>query len=79
MLRGEVSIDKAVEMRLKNVTEAQKLLTSREAEVLKYVKEGFSNKRIAAALGISPRTVENILSCIYFRTGIASRTDLQRM
>ncbi|GHT92723.1 DNA-binding response regulator [Spirochaetia bacterium] len=79
VLRGEVSIDKAVEPRLKKITDVQKLLTSREAEVLKYVKEGFSNKRIAAALGISPRTVENLLSCIYFRTGIASRTDLQRM
>jgi NarL family two-component system response regulator LiaR len=38
-----------------------------------------SNKRIAAALYISPRTVENLLSRIYFKTGITSRSDLQKI
>jgi len=33
-------------------------LTSREAEVLQLIAEGFSNKQIAAELGISIKTVE---------------------
>jgi DNA-binding NarL/FixJ family response regulator len=79
VLLGKVSIDKAVELKLKNAVETQKLLTRREAEILKHVREGENNKRIAAALGISPRTVENLLSRIYFKTGIASRADLQKI
>jgi DNA-binding NarL/FixJ family response regulator len=78
-LEGQVSIDKAVEPKLKNAGETRKLLTRREAEILGHIREGMSNKRIAAALGISPRTVENLLSRIYFKTGIASRADLQKI
>jgi DNA-binding NarL/FixJ family response regulator len=79
VLEGEVSIDKAVEPKLKNSPETRKLLTRREAEILMHVREGKSNKHIAAALGISKRTVENLLSRIYFKTGIASRSDLQKI
>ncbi|MFP3043777.1 response regulator transcription factor [Treponema primitia] len=79
VLQGEVSMDKAVEPKLKNAAETQTLLTRREAEILKHVRDGQSNKRIAAALGISPRTVENLLSRIYYKTGIASRADLQKI
>ncbi|MDR1909682.1 MAG: response regulator transcription factor, partial [Spirochaetaceae bacterium] len=79
VLEGKVSIDKAVEPKLKNAGETRKLLTRREAEILTHIREGMSNKRIAAALGISPRTVENLLSRIYFKTGIASRADLQKI
>jgi DNA-binding NarL/FixJ family response regulator len=79
VLRGEVSIDKAVEPKLKNAGEPRKLLTRREAEILTCIREGMSNKRIAAVLGISPRTVENLLFRIYFKTGIASRSDLQKI
>ncbi|MDR1971526.1 MAG: response regulator transcription factor [Treponema sp.] len=78
-LEGKVSIDKAVEPKLQNTGEPRKLLTRREAEILGHIREGKSNKRIAAALGISSRTVENLLSRIYFKTGIASRTDLQKI
>jgi len=79
VLRGELSIDESVKPGLQKVTEPNKLLTSREAEVLALVVNGLSNKRIAADLGISQRTVENILSCIYFKTGISSRAELQKM
>jgi len=79
VLRGELFIDEAVKSRLQKVTDIKKLLTPREAEVLALVVSGISNKHIATDLGISPRTVEKILSCIYFKTGIASRTELQKM
>jgi DNA-binding NarL/FixJ family response regulator len=79
VLTGKVSVDKAVEPKLKNAGETRKLLTRREAEILTYIREGMSNKRIAATLYISPRTVENLLSRIYFKTGITSRSDLQKI
>ena len=79
VLRGEVSIDKAVEPRFKNADDTQKLLTRREAEILKHIWDGRSNKQIAAALCISLRTVENHLSRIYYKTGIASRADLREI
>ncbi|GHV11740.1 DNA-binding response regulator [Spirochaetia bacterium] len=78
-LRGEVSIDKAVEPRFRNAADIQKLLTRREAEIVKRLWEGESNKHIAAALCLSLRTVENHLSRIYYKTGIASRADLREM
>jgi DNA-binding CsgD family transcriptional regulator len=34
---------------------------------------------IQEQLALSRRTVENILSCIYDKTGIPSRLDLQKM
>lgn len=79
VLRGETAIDESVKTGLQNATETKKLLTSREAEILALVVNGLSNKRIATDLGISQRTVENTLSCIYFKTGIASRAELRKM
>jgi len=79
VLKGETFIDEAVKPGLQKVTEIEKLLTSREVEVMYLVANGLSNKRIAAELGISLRTVENILSCVYFKTGVSSRAELQKM
>jgi NarL family two-component system response regulator LiaR len=62
-----------------NVSAALSLLTHREAEILTLVKTGLSNKRIAEQLGISHRTVENILSFVYDKTGIHSRLELQKL
>ncbi|MDR3333695.1 MAG: helix-turn-helix transcriptional regulator [Treponema sp.] len=42
------------------------------------VKKGLSNKCIAEILGINHRTVDNILSCIYDKTGVKSRLDLMK-
>ena len=76
---GEVFIDEAAKMSLQNVSILSCLLTKREAEILNSVKVGLSNKQIAENLNISHRTVENILSCIYDKTGIKSRSDLERL
>jgi DNA-binding CsgD family transcriptional regulator len=43
------------------------------------VKDDLSNRQIAEKLSISRRTVENILHCIYDKTGIPSRLELQKM
>jgi DNA-binding NarL/FixJ family response regulator len=79
VLCGAVYIDEAAQTKLHTVTDLVSLLTKREAEILKFVKDGLSNKQIAVRLGISHRTVENILSCVYDKTGIKTRLELQKM
>ena len=50
-------------------------LTPREREVLRLLAEGMSNKAIARALGVSPRTVNFHLDNLYAKLGVASRTE----
>jgi serine/threonine protein kinase/DNA-binding NarL/FixJ family response regulator len=50
-------------------------LTEREAEVLSLLVEGMSNKEIAAALGISHRTVKFHLDNLYSKLGVNTRTE----
>ena len=48
-------------------------LTQREAEVLKLVVEGKSNRQIAQALGLSEKTVTNYLTHIFNKTSCENR------
>jgi len=78
-LGGSVYIDETAQSKFHSVTHLEKLLTRRETEILSHVKDGLSNKQIAVRLGISPRTVENILRCVYDKTGIGARLELQKL
>jgi DNA-binding NarL/FixJ family response regulator len=49
-------------------------LTSREQDVLSLMSEGMSNKQIAAKLFVSPKTVEKVISGIYRKLDVSSRT-----
>ncbi|WP_141955817.1 helix-turn-helix transcriptional regulator [Actinoallomurus bryophytorum] len=49
-------------------------LTEREAEVLRYVAAGDSNRRIATVLRLSEKTVARHLSNIFTKLGLSSRT-----
>jgi ATP/maltotriose-dependent transcriptional regulator MalT len=49
-------------------------LTAREAEVLRHVASGRTNKDIAAALFLSERTIARHLSNIFVKIGVTSRT-----
>ena len=49
-------------------------LTKREAEVLRWLAAGKSNKDIGTILAISPRTVEKHVEQIYQRLGVETRT-----
>jgi DNA-binding NarL/FixJ family response regulator len=51
-------------------------LTPREAEVVRLVARGMSNKAIAHELSISPRTVEGHVNHVFDKLGVASRTEL---
>ncbi|MDR2375166.1 MAG: response regulator transcription factor [Treponema sp.] len=79
VLAGRVYMDRSAELKLQSAAGAISLLTRREADIFTLVKDGFSNQQIAEKLSISRRTVENILHCIYDKTGIPSRLELQKM
>jgi NarL family two-component system response regulator LiaR len=50
-------------------------LTERELEVLKLAAKGMTNREIAVALSISPRTVQAHMSNIFGRLEVGSRTE----
>jgi two-component system, NarL family, response regulator LiaR len=50
-------------------------LTGREMEVLRLAARGFSNKQIAGALELSPRTVQTHLANLFGKLGVTSRTE----
>ena len=50
-------------------------LTTRELEVLRLAAKGMTNREIAGALYISPRTVQAHMSNIFGRLGVGSRTE----
>ena len=53
-------------------------LTETERRIADLVAEGRSNKEVAAALFIAPKTVDTQLSRIYRKVGVHSRMELAR-
>lgn len=53
-------------------------LTSREAEILRFLAEGQTDREIAQALTISPRTVETHVGAILHKLGVKSRAEAAR-
>jgi DNA-binding NarL/FixJ family response regulator len=54
----------------------EKLLTSREEQVVALVADGLSNRNIANELGLSEHTVKKYLIRIFDKLGISNRVDL---
>ena len=54
----------------------QQILTLREIEVLEQVAVGLSSKEVGLALGISPRTVEDIRGRLLRKLGVRNSTEL---
>ena len=54
-------------------------LTPQELQVAMVVARGASNAEAAAALFLSPKTIEYHLSNIYRKTGLESRTELAQL
>ncbi|MER7274349.1 LuxR C-terminal-related transcriptional regulator [Dactylosporangium sp. NPDC000244] len=54
-------------------------LTAQQARIARLVAGGATNREIAAALFVSPRTVEHHLRNIFVRLGVRSRTELARV
>jgi DNA-binding CsgD family transcriptional regulator len=53
-------------------------LSETERQIADLVAQGRSNKEVAAALSLSPKTVEWNLSKVYAKLGVRSRTELAR-
>jgi DNA-binding NarL/FixJ family response regulator len=53
-------------------------LTNREAEVLSFLADGWSNEEIADRLGIGLRTVRFHLDHVYRKLGVGRRTEAVR-
>jgi DNA-binding NarL/FixJ family response regulator len=57
---------------------ADEPLTSQETRVAILAGQGLTNREVAAALFVSPKTVEHHLSNVYRERGLRSRTELAR-
>jgi DNA-binding NarL/FixJ family response regulator len=55
-----------------------RLLSSREIEVLRLLSEGLTDRAIADALAISPRTVESHVSSLLRKLGVRNRAEAAR-
>lgn len=51
-------------------------LTPRQRELGQYVRLGYTNREIAAALGTSPNTVRNQLATLFHKMGASTRAEL---
>lgn len=51
------------------------ILSAREQEVLRLLAEGMTDREIAAALAISPRTVESHVSSVLRKLGVRNRAE----
>jgi len=54
------------------------LLSARESEVLRLLAEGLTDREIAGALSISPRTVESHVSNLLRKLGVRNRAEAAR-
>jgi DNA-binding NarL/FixJ family response regulator len=70
-----VSLNSGFELSIRFPLAAAVALTARELEVLQLLAEGLSNKEIARALGVAPRTVNFHLDNLYSKLGVSSRTE----
>jgi DNA-binding NarL/FixJ family response regulator len=79
VLRGGFFSAPHLMSRIAEVSDIMLGLTKREHQVFGMVQRGMINRDIAVELGISVRTVENVLSIIYDKTGIGSRKELEKL
>jgi len=54
-------------------------LSKKEHKIFTMVQKRKTNKQIAAALGVTLRTIENNLSIIYDKTGVKNRKELENL
>ena len=78
-LDGKTYIDDDTHSKFEMAKDIYSLLTKRETEILSLVKSGLSNGEIADKLKIKRHSVENIIYCIYQKTGMKSRLEFKKL
>ena len=75
--RGDSPIDARIAKALlpSTVPSARDILSTREAQVLRLITRGLSNKQIGAELGIAERTVKVHVGNVFRRIDVADRTS----
>ena len=75
--RGDSPIDARIAKALlpSTVPSARDILSAREAQVLRLITRGLSNKQIGAELGIAERTVKVHVGNVFRRIDVADRTS----
>jgi DNA-binding CsgD family transcriptional regulator len=64
--------------RIGGTTAAAEELTAAEQKVAQLVAQGLTNKEVAAALFVTPKTIEFHLGNVFRKLGVRSRTELAR-
>lgn len=73
--RGEIWAERRIlAMALRGVKDPE--LTSREAEILRFLAQGLSNRGIAKELSIAEGTVKMHVSRVFSKLGVTSRAEL---
>lgn len=72
----QLSLHEAIELALREPADRNQGLSDRELEIAEKVYLGLSNKQIAAALFISPRTVDSHVQRILSKLGFATRAQI---
>jgi DNA-binding NarL/FixJ family response regulator len=54
-------------------------ITKREAEVVRLVGEGLSNREIGQRLGLTEHTIKNYLVRVFDKLGVSNRVELARV
>lgn len=73
-MRSLIGVVRAGGQRLTNSGELPQL-TARESDILQSVARGYSIRQTARALGISPKTVENIQTGLFRKLGVRNRAE----
>jgi DNA-binding NarL/FixJ family response regulator len=61
------------------VADPAEALSAQEWRVAQLVASGMTNREVAGAMFLSPKTIEHHLSGIYRKLGVRSRTQLARL
>lgn len=77
--RAELELRASGETARKRDASAGVTLTAQERQIASSVAQGLSNREVAAALFLSPRTIDFHLRNVFAKTGITSRTELARI
>ena len=72
------SMEKSINACRNNIT-VLGVFSEAEAEVLYYLKQGYSNKEIARLIGMSPDTVKYRLKSVFRKMGVSKRKDAVRI